>query len=69
MKLLAANEAHPETAKLNSIPPVPFRLVKIPHKPSKSIGIKAYPTVLIMLYKGMISTYNNTIAYLWHKIK
>jgi hypothetical protein len=39
IKLLAAYEAHPETAKLKIMPTVPFMEAKIPKKPRISIGI------------------------------
>lgn len=41
MKLLAASDAQPETAKLKSIPPVPFNDEKIPKNPKISIGKSA----------------------------
>ena len=53
-KLLAAKDDHPDIAKLRRIPAVPFMDVNIPKNPSINIGSSAYPTVLIILYKGII---------------
>lgn len=41
MKLLAASDAHPETARLKRMPPVPFKEEKIPKNPRISIGKRA----------------------------
>lgn len=41
MKLLAAKDDHPETAKLKIMPTVPFMEVKMPKNPKISIGINA----------------------------
>lgn len=56
--MLAAKEDQLEIAKHIIIPAGPFMELKILKTPSNSIGIREYPTVLIILYKGMIYSWD-----------
>jgi hypothetical protein len=58
MKLLAASDDQAAKHRLKIIPAVPFIDVKILMSPNKSIGIMAYPKVLIMLYSGISSIWD-----------
>lgn len=49
IKLLAAKEDQQEISKHSIIPTVPFIEAKILKNPNSSIGIREYPTVLMIL--------------------
>jgi len=52
--LLAAYDEKLDVARLNKIPAPPFNEKKIPIELRNNIGIRAYPTVLIILYRGIV---------------
>ena len=55
MKFPAAIDDQADTARATTIPTPLLTDKNMPIKPKPSIGSKPYPTVLIMLYRGIIS--------------
>lgn len=65
----AESEDQNAIIRLRKIPKVPFISNTIPTNPKINIGNKEYPSVLITLYRGIMSDFKvRTKSYLVHEI-
>jgi hypothetical protein len=64
----AARDDQKAIDRLIKIPRVPLRVKIIPRPPRMSIGKRAYPSVLITLYKGITSALFMKKLYLVHEV-